>query len=136
MNELAVCTIITKSYLPYARTLAGSLARYNPNVNLYVLLADEVDNYFDPSLEPFKFIYLEDLSEPKIVEQMCFYYTPFELCCGLRGLLHEYMLEKTDVQKWLFLDSDIMVCNPLTVIFNQLETKNKIPETLDEPAKA
>jgi hypothetical protein len=124
MNELAVCTIITKSYLPYARTLAGSLARYNPNVNLYVLLADKVDNYFNPSLEAFKFIYLEDLSDPKIIEQMCFYYTPFELCCGLRGLLHEYMLEKTDVQKWLFLDSDIMVCNSLTVIFNQLENSS------------
>jgi hypothetical protein len=121
MSELAVCTIITKSYLPYARTLASSLAKYNPNVNLYVLLADRVDDYFDPSLEPFKFIYLEDLSDPNTIEQMCFYYTPFELCCGLRGLLHEYMFEKTDAQKWLFLDSDIMVCNPLTVVFNQLE---------------
>lgn len=124
MNESAVCTIITKSYLPYARTLASSLAKYNPDVNLYVLLADNIDDYFDPSLEPFKFIYLEDLSDPKIIEQMCFYYTPFELCCGLRGSLHEYMLEKTDVQKWLFLDSDIMVCNSLTVIFNQLENSS------------
>lgn len=124
MSELAVCTIITKSYLPYARTLASSLAKHNPDVNLYVLLADNIDNYFDPSLEPFKFIYLEDLSEPNIVEQMCFYYTPFELCCGLRGLLHEYMFKKTDAQKWLFLDSDIMVFNSLTVIFNQLENSS------------
>lgn len=124
MSESAVCTIITKSYLPYARTLASSLAKYNPDVNLYVLLADKVDEYFDPSLEPFEFIYLENLSEPKSIEQMCFYYTPFELCCGLRGLLHEYMFEKTDAKKWLFLDSDIMVCSSLTVIFNQLENSS------------
>ena len=63
MSKNAVCTVITKSYLPYARTLASSLAEHNPDVDLYVLLADKVDGYFDPSLESLKFIYLEDLSE-------------------------------------------------------------------------
>ena len=58
MSELAACTIITKNYLPYARTLANSLAKYNSNITLYVLLADRVDDYFDPSLESFKLIYL------------------------------------------------------------------------------
>ncbi|MTJ16849.1 MULTISPECIES: glycosyl transferase, group 1 [unclassified Dolichospermum] len=124
MSKNAVCTVITKSYLPYARTLASSLAEHNPDVDLYVLLADKVDDYFDPTLEPFKFIYLEDLSDIQTVEQMCFYYTPFELCCALRGFLHEYMFEQTDAQKWLFLDSDIMVFNSLDLIFEQLENSS------------
>jgi hypothetical protein len=55
---------------------------------------------------------------------MCFYYTPFELCCALRGFLHEYMFEQTDAQKWLFLDSDIMVYNSLNIIFEQLENSS------------
>jgi hypothetical protein len=122
MNELAVCTIITKSYLPYARTLASSLAKYNPDVILYVLLADKIDGYFDPSLENFKFIYLEDLPCTEEIEQMCFCYTAFELCCALRGVLHEYMFDKTNIQKWIFLDSDIMIFSPLDVIFEQLGT--------------
>jgi hypothetical protein len=122
MNELAVCTIITKSYLPYARTLASSLAKYHPGVTLFVLLADRIDEYFDPSLENFKLIYLEDLSHAEEIEQMCFYYTAFELCCALRGVLHEYMFDKTNIQKWIFLDSDIMIFSPLDVIFEQLET--------------
>jgi hypothetical protein len=122
MNELAVCTIITKSYLPYARTLASSLAKYNPDVMLYVLMADRIDGYFDPSLENFKFIYLEDLPCTEDIEQMCFYYNAFELCCALRGFLHEYMFERTSIQKWIFLDSDIMIFSPLDVIFEQLET--------------
>ena len=126
MSKNAVCTVITKSYLPYARTLASSLAKYNPDVDLYVLLADKVDGYFDPSLEPFKFIYLEDLSDTQTVEQMCFYYTPFELCCALRGFLHEYMFEQTNAQKWLFLDSDIMIYNSLDIIFQQLEESSII----------
>jgi hypothetical protein len=124
MSKNAVCTIITKSYLPYARTLASSLAEHNPDVDLYVLLADKIDGYFDPALEPFKFIYLEDLSDTQTVEQMCFYYTPFELCCALRGFLHEYMFEQTNAQKWLFLDSDIMVYNSLDIIFEQLENSS------------
>jgi hypothetical protein len=121
MCESAICTIITKSYLPYARTLASSLALYHPDVHLYVLLADRIDGYFDPSLENFKFIYLEDLPHTEEIEQMCFYYNAFELCCALRGILHEYMFERTNAQKWLFLDSDIMIYHPLDVIFEQLK---------------
>jgi lipopolysaccharide biosynthesis glycosyltransferase len=122
MNELAVCTIITKSYLPYARTLASSLMKHNPDVVLYVLLVDRIDCYFDPSLENFKFIYLEDLSNAEEIEQMCFYYNAFELCCALRGFLHEYMFDRTNIRKWIFLDSDIMIFSPLDVIFEQLKT--------------
>jgi lipopolysaccharide biosynthesis glycosyltransferase len=121
MIEKAVCTIITKSYLPYARTLASSLAEHNPDVNLYVLLADRVDGYFDSSLEPFNFIYLEDLADTHTIEQMCFYYTPFELCCALRGALHDYMYQNKIAQKWLFLDSDILIYNSLDAIFQKLE---------------
>ena len=120
MSKLAACTIVTKNYLPYARTLATSLKKYNPDVSLYVLLADRVDGYFDPSLEPFKFIYLEDLPDFKAIERMCLYYTPFELCCALRGVLHEYMFQRTDAEKWLFLDSDMMVHSSLDIIFDRL----------------
>lgn len=124
MNKLAACTIITKKYLPYARTLADSLSEHNPDVKLYVLLADKVDGHFDPSLEAFDFIYLEDLSDQEAIQRMCFYYTAFELCCALRGLLHEYMLEKTDAQKWVFLDSDIMVFGSFDPISEQLESSS------------
>jgi hypothetical protein len=122
MSDRAICTIITKSYLAYARTLAKSIAVHHPELALYVLLADRVDGYFDPDLEPFKIIYLEDLSNQDTIQQMCFYYTAFELCCALRGHLHEYMWEKTSAQSWLFLDSDIMVFQSLDSIFEQLQT--------------
>ena len=121
MSEHIVCTIITKSYIPYARTLASTLGEHNPNSKLFVLLADRVDGYFEPSGEPFHLIHLEYLPEQQVVEKMCFYYTPFELCCALRGMLHEYMFEQTSAQSWLFLDSDIMVFNSLDSVFEQLE---------------
>lgn len=120
MLEQAVCTIITKSYLAHARTLAGTLAEHNPEVKLFVLLADRVDDYFEPNLEPFNVVHLEDLSNQELVERMCFYYTPFELCCALRGMLHEYMFDKTFAHSWLFLDSDVMIFNSLDIIFKEL----------------
>lgn len=122
MTAQAICTIITKSHLCYARTLAESVREYNPQMPVYVLLADRLDGYFDPSQEPFELIFLEDLPDQDILQQMCFYYTPFELCCALRGWLHEFLFDHTDLQEWLFLDSDILVMHDLQRIFQFLKS--------------
>ncbi len=118
---LTICTIITKSHLVYARTLLQSLQKYNEDVKFYVLLADQVDGYFEPKDYDFSWIFLEDLCDQEIVRQMCFYYSAFELCCALRGHLHQYLYQNTDIDKWVFLDSDIMVCGSLEPIFQELE---------------
>ena len=116
-----ICTIITKSHLVYARTLLQSLKKYNEDVKFYVLLADQVDGYFEPKDYDFSWIFLENLDDQEIVRQMCFYYSAFELCCALRGHLHQYLYQNTDIDKWVFLDSDIMVCGSLEPIFQELE---------------
>jgi hypothetical protein len=122
MYKRAVCTIVTKNYLAYARTLAESVKTHNSNISVYVLLADRVDGYFNPSEENFHLIELDDLPEKnQIIEKMCFYYTPFELCCALRGALHEYMMRCTDIEQWLFLDSDVLVYDSLDYIFKEFE---------------
>lgn len=122
MAETLVCTIVTKSYLAYARALAVSLAEHNPGLELYVLLADRNDGEFDPDQEPFHLIPLEALSDQAAIQRMCFYYTPFELCCALRGLLHEYILSHTTAERWIFLDSDIYVCGSLEPVFERLRS--------------
>ena len=122
MKDSAICTIITKSYLAYARALSESIKKYHPDLTIYVLLADLVDdNCFNPQDEAFNWIYLSDLLDQNQIKQMSFYYTPFEFCCALRGLLHEYLYQKTNLNTWLFLDSDIMVVNYLNDLFQQLE---------------
>lgn len=122
MNRKIVCTIITKNYLAYARALATSITEHNPDIKLYVLLADRIDGYFAFAKEPFELIQLEDLPEQETIQKMCFYYTPFELCCALRGMLHNYIYEINLADLWIFLDSDILVFNSLEEIFQQLET--------------
>ncbi|MGI0490378.1 hypothetical protein ACN4EG_01090 [Alkalinema pantanalense CENA528] len=121
MSDWAVCTIVTKSYLCYARALTESVKRHNSDVSVYVLLADRLDDGIDPAQEDFHLISLEQVIPDPLREPMCFYYTAYELCCALRGHLHEYLLNNTSVQRWLFLDGDVWVTHSLAPIFQQLD---------------
>lgn len=120
-DHVDVCTVVTKPYLAQARVLAKTLVASNSTARLWVLLADKLDGCFDPAHEPFKLITLDQLGYGELVDAMCFYYTPFELSCAVRGLLHEYLWNKTSAPSWVFLDSDIYVTGDLSEIFAELE---------------
>jgi hypothetical protein len=57
-------TIVAKRELPYARVLARSLAEQHSEAPFLVLLADEVEDCFDPALEPFELLTFADLRVP------------------------------------------------------------------------
>ena len=121
LPDTAYCTIVTKSHLAYARALAATLKEKNSQSKFFVLLADRIDGCFDPEKEPFELISIGDLADQKFIQQMCFYYTPSELCFSLRAWLHEYMMEKFTFSKWVYLDSDIIVYHSLERISDQLD---------------
>jgi len=124
MNNSIICTVTTKNHIANVRTLAKTFIKYNPEGQVYVLLADKIDGYFEPSKEPFILIRLEDLPDQNDIKKLLFYYTPFELCNALRGNLHEYIYNKTDANRWLYIDADIMVCHSFKEIFEQLNDKS------------
>lgn len=122
MSSRLVCTIITKPYWAHARVLAESLREHNPQLPpLLVLLADRLDGYFDPTHEPFQLVRLEELPDQEQVAAMSFYYTPFEFCNALRPVFHDYILNCTEAESWIYLDSDILILHSLDDIFNQIE---------------
>jgi hypothetical protein len=117
----AACTIITANYLAYAETLAETLARHNPDLPLYVLIVDPPADFDRHQFTAFKPLYLDLFADQApLIEQMSFYYTAPEFCWSLRGFLHEYMLEQTQHESWVFLDSDMMINGSLDPIFEQL----------------
>jgi hypothetical protein len=65
----AACTIVAKNYLSFARVLARSFHAHHPDLPFFVLLADEVDGYFDPAQEPFQLIPFCDLDIPHPVNK-------------------------------------------------------------------
>jgi hypothetical protein len=120
MSQRAACTIITASYLPYAETLAETLALHNPGLPLYVLIVDPPKDLDRQQFTTFKPLYIDAFGQQELIEQMSFYYTAPEFCWALRGFLHEYMLNQTLYESWLFLDSDIMVSGSFEAVFEQL----------------
>lgn len=117
MKKRAFLTVITKSYLAQARTLAKSIRRFHDDP-IFVLVVDGCEGYFDPSNEPFTVLQLGDVL-PAGLEKMFFYYTPFELCNAARPFLHKYLMESTDADEWIYLDSDIYVLGSLEVVFEE-----------------
>jgi hypothetical protein len=114
------CTTVTKSHLAYARVLATSLKRHNPQARLVALLVDRVDGFFRPENEPFECITLEQLGCGPLLEHMLFYYRAEEVCCALRPLLHDYLWRTTREPMWVFLDCDILVAGDMSDVFTKL----------------
>lgn len=50
--------------LASARVVARSFRDHHPDAPFFVLLADEIDGYFDPAEEPFELLFLRDLDIP------------------------------------------------------------------------
>ena len=65
-GDLAVCTIVSKNYLAYARVLMRSFLEHHPGTPAFVLLVDRNDGYFDPDGEPFTVINLSEVGIPRL----------------------------------------------------------------------
>lgn len=133
----AIVTIFTKSHIAQVRTLSLSLKKHNPTLKIFALLADKAEKNLISSVEPFELISLESLKDQEIIRKMAFYYSPLEFCCALRPFLHEYIYTETQIQQWIYLDSDILVLQSFDGIFQTFE-KNSLCLTLhlNYPVKA
>jgi lipopolysaccharide biosynthesis glycosyltransferase len=120
-NDRAVCTIIAKNYLAFARTLAQSFLAHHPGYKFYVLIVDDFADYLDPAEEAFEIIKLSDLEIPD-PGSFCFKYDLKELCTAAKARLLEYLIREKSVSKLLYLDPDILITAPLEKIYEDLET--------------
>ncbi|MBC8646801.1 MAG: hypothetical protein H7X85_06530 [Thermoanaerobaculia bacterium] len=61
MLSCAAATIVAKSSLSLARVIAQSFREHHAEILFFVLLADEVDGFFEPSREPYELIRFDEL---------------------------------------------------------------------------
>ena len=115
----AICTIIAKNYLAFARTLAQSFQTHHPNDKCFVLIVDDFANYIDPAREQFEIIKLEDLEIPD-VRNFCFKYDLKELCTAVKARLLEDLITAKGIDRLFYLDPDILVTAPLDELFEKL----------------
>jgi hypothetical protein len=123
MGTLAVGTVVAKNYIPFARVLAESFRRHHPDIPFFVVLADEVEGYFDPAAEPFSMLTLRDLAIPHL-ERFCFHYSRQPVVVAAKAYLLSYLLEH-GFSSAIFLDADILVLDNLDALFAVVE-KNSI----------
>jgi glycosyltransferase involved in cell wall biosynthesis len=114
-EPLAVCTIVSKNYLAYARVLAESLRQQHADSHFFVLLVDRVDGQFDPRAEPFSLVEIEQLPIPDVA-RFCFQYNVVELNTAAKPYFLAYLFEKYGLHKLIYLDPDIMVLHDLNAL--------------------
>lgn len=119
IRKKALFTTVSKNYLSFGRTLLNSVKKHNDNIDLYLLLADECDNYFDKSQEIFTVVESIALNLENY-EHMAFRYSIVEFNTALKPFFINYLLN-LGYEKIIYLDPDIMVFNSLDFIYDILD---------------
>src|SRR5258706_19061 len=117
----AMCTIIAKNYVAFARTLARSFRSFHPEYKVYALIVDDFEGYINPDDECFETVKLAALGIPNL-PGFCFKYNVKELCTAAKAHLLDYLIREKSVDKLLYLDPDILVTGRLDGIYEELGT--------------
>lgn len=119
--DTAVCTVISKNYLSFARVFAKSLLKYQPDVKVFVLLVDKIDGYFDPAKEPFELILMEELDNVPNPAHLFFKYTVLELNTAIKPYFFAYLFSAYRIRKLVYFDPDILILHSLDTIWSLLD---------------
>jgi glycosyltransferase involved in cell wall biosynthesis len=118
-RNIAACTIVSKNYIAFARTLAESFHRFHPETPFFVLLVDRIDGYFDPRHEPFHLVTVEELNIPHF-DRFCFKYNIVELNTAVKPYFLSYLFAKHHLNKLIYLDPDILITGTLSELYGLL----------------
>jgi hypothetical protein len=118
--NMAVCTIIAKNFLPFARVFTQSFTKHHPDIAVFVLLVDKVDGYFQPELEAFRMITVQELGD-KDISKMLFNYNVLEACTALKPYVLQYLFKKYKFNKVAYFDADILITSKLDELWYLLD---------------
>jgi hypothetical protein len=114
------CTIVSKNYIAYARTLCESYLKYHPENDFFVLLVDKNDGDIDISKELFKLVEVEDLLIENFYS-IAFRFDVLELNTNVKPSFIQYLFEKYNFENIIYFDPDIYIYQPVTMIYSLLE---------------
>jgi hypothetical protein len=119
-KEIAVCTVATKNNLAFVRVFTDSFAKHNPGIDIFILLVDKINGYFQPELEKYKIVTVEELRNEEI-PGMLFRYNALEACTALKPYFLQYLLQKYRLSKIAYFDTDILITSNLNDLWQILE---------------
>ena len=116
---LAACTIISRNYLHFARTVSRSFLALHPGAAFYVLLVDRPDGNDDLRNEPFTPVWVEELGIPHF-PSIAFKYNILELSTSVKPSFLKWILDRHGAERLIYLDPDIFVYTGLDAIDGRL----------------
>lgn len=122
MHAKIAYTLCSASHLAYAKTMADSLVKHNPDYKVFIGLVDKIDNRFDTGFfAPHTVLPVEDM-QIDALQPMSSRYTILELSCALKPFMAQYLLKQYQPQTLIYTDTDIVYYHPLTALEQALET--------------
>jgi hypothetical protein len=105
-NYAAACTIISRNYAAYARTLQESLRQSNPHIDFFVLVVDCKDHEFEKKAGFDHLVWVEDLGIPNF-RDLAFKFDILELNTDVKPFMLQRLAECYEY--FFYLDPDIFV---------------------------
>jgi len=117
-------TICSANDLFRAKTFITSLSKFEPDIKIFIGLADKIDDRFNPGdFQPASILEVHSLAIPEF-KAMSSIYSITELNCSLKPFFAEYIFKKYSPDKLLYFDTDILITAPITSILNDLDENN------------
>jgi hypothetical protein len=120
----AIFTVAAKNYLAQAKVLGQSLKKTNPNIDFYILLADEIEDY-DLDTGEFKLVEAKTLGIDSFYE-MAFKYNVIEYSTSIKPYYIDYLFKNNNYHKIIYLDPDMVVYTSLDYLFDKLDEYDAI----------
>lgn len=118
---MLVFTSCINNYIPKARVLASTLKSFHPDWTFCLLLGEAPPADFHLDEEPFdRLMGFDELAIPNY-RSWLFRHRVVEICTAAKGPALHHFLTCEKHEKVMYLDPDIMVCNPLTPLETLLD---------------
>ena len=116
----AVFTIVAQNYIAQATTLASSIHKANPDLDVFIFIVGDADK-IEKTGRGAAIIQVSELGIPQMTE-MAFKYDVTEFCTAVKPHCFLHLLETLGYEKVIFFDPDIYVYHDLSVIYDMLTT--------------
>jgi len=120
MMKPVICTIVAKNYLAQARCLTESFLAQHPEGQVFVLLVDRPEDYYDPATEQFTTVLVEEMGISQF-KAMSFRYTLLELSTAVKPFFLKYLFEMYKFDALCYFDPDIYFYQPLHMLWDNLQ---------------
>jgi predicted O-methyltransferase YrrM len=126
----AICTVASQSHIGQFLVLTRSILRHEAALTAYLLVIDATpEEALEIAARAIAFVGHPDLALTVLsldqiygeeVDALRFRYDAFELCNIARGGLHHWLCEHTTLERWVYLDGDMVCFGRLDALFAPL----------------